>query len=180
MRPDLQHSDKLLNQGIWRKSMSRHSLDSLPPSCNLYFKLILPLNCQSSFHSHICMKGHAHTSHSTEISPGLCSIELTPELASPAHYCLSWTNLISSLPVLNLWQKVPALGGHVGSAETQKSQSGCSDRNSEPRDPAQSAANTPQLSMINNKHTTIDWHQPGNQRQLHGPVHQGITTIKYY
>lgn len=50
--------------------------------------------------------------------PGLCGTELTPELPSPAHYCLNWTNLIASLPVLNLWQKLPALRGHLGSTET--------------------------------------------------------------
>lgn len=36
------------------------------------------------------------------IFPAFCSTELTPELVSPAHYCLNWSNLISSLPVLNL------------------------------------------------------------------------------
>ena len=104
--------------------------------------------------------------HSSEISTGLCSTELTPELASPAHYCLNWTNLISSLPVLNLCQKVPALRGHLGSTETQKSQSDCSNRNTGPRDPAQSATNTLQLTMINHKHSTIDWHQPGTRGSL--------------
>lgn len=159
-------------------SMVSHSLNSLPSSSNLLCKsplcvtqtptTELPVQPHSHIHMRVVQQTHRQAGcfplcHSSEIPPGLCSTELTPELASPAHYCLNWTNLISSLPVVNLWQKVPALRGHVGSTETQKSQSDCSDRNSGPRDPAQSAANTQQLTTINHKHTTIDWHQPGTR-----------------
>lgn len=94
----------------------------------------------------------------SESSTALSSKEPSPELSSPAHYCLNWTNLIYILLVLNLRQKAPALRGHVGSAETQQSQSNSSDRNLEPRDPTQSAADTLQLTTINQKHTIIDWH----------------------
>lgn len=157
--------------------MVSHSLNSLPPSSNLFCKSPLPVTPTTELPVQLHSFTYSYASgpidtqagwllpspHSSEISTGLCSTELTPELASPAHYCLNWSNLISSLPVLNLWQKVPALRGHVGSTETQKSQSDCSDRNSGPRDPAQSAANTLQLTTINHKHTTIDWHQPGTR-----------------
>ncbi len=95
--------------------MVSHSLNSLPPSSNFCKSPLpvtptteLPVQLHSFTHSHAggpidTQAGRLFPSpHSSEISTALCSTELTPELASPAHYCLNWTNLIFSLPVLNL------------------------------------------------------------------------------
>lgn len=98
---------------------------------NLHCHFVVTLRAilQADLHAFTHMQAYSHTdwldtslspcSHSLESSTGLSSKELSPELASPAHYCLNWTNLISILAVLNLRQKVPTLRGHLGSTETQ-------------------------------------------------------------